>query len=442
MKCLRYPEYKTTGFKWLGEVPSHWGVGRTSRYFQIAMGETILQENLEEDGTWPVFSATDGDQYLGKVSNPRVRLFPGDIVIPARGNSIGAVKLVREAATTSQTTIYCKRISPEKFISEYVFFFMRGCRANLFYFTQTAIPQITVGEVGANPILVPPILEQQAIVDFLDQETSKIDALISEQQRLICLLKEKRQAVISHAVTKGVNPDVRMKPSGVEWLGEVPEHWEVLRFKKLISVLTDYTANGSFASLAENVTYRSEGFSRLVRLTDLRENLLNEGLYVDASAHQFLKKSELFGGEVLLANVGAYAGFACMMPQAYGPSTLGPNMYLIHFRDEILSNSYGLECLMSLPVQEQLKVMATSTAQPKLNKDNVRAVVTAIPPSKTEQEEILNYISEQKKKIDALINESHRSIDLLTERRTALISAAVTGKIDVRNYAATQKDAA
>ena len=224
-----------------------------------------------------------------------------------------------------------------------------------------------------------------------------------------------------------------MKDSGVAWLGEMPGHWEVKRIKHLLSVLTDFTSNGSFASLAENVTYLAEGHSRLVRLTDLREDLENDGLFVDEAAHRYLAKSELFGGEVLIANVGAYAGYACLMPYNQGKATLGPNMYLINFNQHILTNEYGLLCLLSLGVQEQLKLASTSTAQPKLNKENVKVCVTVIPPTLAEQAEILSYLSFRNREFDDLIHEAQRAIDMLQERRTALISAAVTGQIDVRS---------
>lgn len=234
MKYQAYAEYKDSGVEWLGEVPRHWIVAKTSRFFKIAMGATILKEDLVEEGVLPVFSATDGDHYFGRVNQSHVHLFAGDLVIPARGNSIGAVKIVKEPSTSTQTTIYCKKIS-SNITSSYVFYFMRGNKNNLFYFTQTAIPQITVEEVSTNPI-TNPSREQQKITNFLDHETAKIDTLIEKQQQLIQLLKEKRQAVISHAVTKGLNPDVPMRDSGVEWLGEVPEHWYL---PKLIHVTTN-----------------------------------------------------------------------------------------------------------------------------------------------------------------------------------------------------------
>lgn len=205
-KYQAYPEYTDSGVLWMGDIPSHWIITKTSRFFKIAMGQTILKEDLVDDGDWPVFSATEGDHYFGRVNSPSVRLDVGDIVIPARGNSIGAVKLVEEKSTTTQTTIYCKQYQVGKIKPGYAYYYFYGGRKNLFRFTQTAIPQITTEEVGSNPIVIPTGEEQEKIANFLDHETSKIDTLIEKQQQLIKLLKEKRQAVISHAVTKGLNP--------------------------------------------------------------------------------------------------------------------------------------------------------------------------------------------------------------------------------------------
>jgi restriction endonuclease S subunit len=200
---------KPSGIEWLGDVPAHWEVAKTSHFFKAAMGQTILAEDLVEDGEWPVFSATDGDHYFGRVNDPKVRLDVGDIVIPARGNSIGSVKLVVEPATTTQTTIYCKPLSPSKLKATYVYQYFRGCKESLFYFTQTAIPQITVKEVKANVILIPPFTEQTAIVEFLETELAKFDTLTAEAQRAIDLLQERRTALISASVTGQI--DVRQQ---------------------------------------------------------------------------------------------------------------------------------------------------------------------------------------------------------------------------------------
>ena len=196
---------KDSGVEWLGEVPEHWQVRKFAWDFASAMGQTILKEDLEEAGL-PVFSATEDDRYFGHISNPRVYLHPGDIVIPARGNCIGAVKLVKEPASATQTTIYAKQIS-KKFYAEYIFYFLRFNREHLFPMTRTAIPQITVAEIASNRVCLPPGNEQRQIVDYVESVDRVFRGLISESRSGIDLLQERRSALISAAVTGQI--DVR-----------------------------------------------------------------------------------------------------------------------------------------------------------------------------------------------------------------------------------------
>src|SRR5690606_27631661 len=221
----KYPAYKDSGVEWLGEVPQHWVVTKFSRHFSVRMGETIPETELSDEGWLPVYSATERDKFYGYVDERKPLVANGDLVIPARGNSIGFVKLARAPATATQTTIVANVLDHKITDSSYVYYWCLGLRKVLFYFDRTAIPQITTEYVSRNPLLLPALAEQTQIARFLDHETARIDTLIEEQQRLIELLKEKRQAVISHAVTKGLDPTVPMKDSGVEWLGEVPAHW-------------------------------------------------------------------------------------------------------------------------------------------------------------------------------------------------------------------------
>jgi len=196
---------KDSGVEWLGEVPEHWGVRKFAWDFVSAMGQTILKEDLEETGL-PIFSATEDDRYFGLISNPRVYLQPGDIVIPARGNCIGAVKLVKEPASATQTTIYAKQIS-SNFSADYIFYFLRFNREQLFPMTRTAIPQITVTEVGSNRVCLPPVTEQRQIVEYIHSVDRAFQELISESSSGIVLLQERRSALISAAVTGQI--DVR-----------------------------------------------------------------------------------------------------------------------------------------------------------------------------------------------------------------------------------------
>lgn len=218
----------------------------------------------------------------------------------------------------------------------------------------------------------------------------------------------------------------KYKDSGIEWIGEIPEHWEVMSFRYVINILTDYTANGSFASLAENVTYLLSGYSRVVRLTDLRVNFENDGIYVDEFAHNFLKKSELFGGELLIANVGAYAGLVVLMPLVDGKYTLGPNMFLVKTNQ---NNEFIFYLLNSTFCNEQLKMMSISSAQPKLNKDNIRDLKVILPSIK-EQECICNYLKSKTSQIDRIIANKQRLIAHYEEEKQSIINQAVTKGLD------------
>lgn len=418
-----YPEYKDSGVEWLGDVPAHWIVAKTSRFFKIAMGATILKEDLVDEGVLPVFSATDGDHYFGRVNQSQVRLFSGDLVIPARGNSIGAVKIVKEPSTTTQTTIYCKKIS-SKLTSSYVFYFMRGNKNNLFYFTQTAIPQITVEEVSTNPITIPSQEEQQQIANFLDHETAKIDTLIEKQQQLIQLLKEKRQAVISHAVTKGLNPDVPMRDSGVEWLGEVPEHWEVKR----ISLLFSESSARAFSDIELEYPVLSVSIHHGISDKELSEKELDRKVTrsEDKSLYKVVHDNDLTYN-MMRAWQGGFG--ASKLSGLVSPA------YVV-CKPKTRLNSYYFELVLRTPnAVTELKRYSRGITDFRLRLywDEFKNIYVPVPTD-DEINSILNSITVISNKYENLILVSERQIELLHERRTALISAAVTGKIDVRNW--------
>ena len=220
-----------------------------------------------------------------------------------------------------------------------------------------------------------------------------------------------------------------MKDSGITWFPQIPHSWKVGRIKNIISVLTDYTANGSFGDLARNVTYLDyEDYARLVRLTDLRENLSNQGVYVDKDGYEYLSKSSLFGGEILVANVGAYAGLFCEMPKVDYPATLAPNMFLIRTNDVMIQH-YLLYVGVSSFVWEQLCQKAISSAQPKLNKTDVKTVLIPIPPVE-EQKSISVYLDNKCSEIDALIADIQKQIEVLEEYKRSVITEAVTKSLD------------
>ncbi|WP_370557254.1 restriction endonuclease subunit S [Edwardsiella tarda] len=418
-----YPEYKDSGVEWLGEVPSHWNVAKTMHYFKIAMGQTILKEQLEDDGEWPVYSATEGDSYFGYVSSPQVKLGVGDLVIPARGNSIGSVKLVSGKSTTTQTTIYCKHLT-QAIYPAFAYYFMLGNRKNLFWFTQTAIPQITVEEVGCNPILLPTYEEQGVVASFLDHETAKIDNLIEKQQQLIELLKEKRQAVISHAVTKGLNPDVPMKDSGVEWLGEVPEHWSIKSYRYACLIY-----RGKFGHRPRNDPSLYDGDYPFIQTGDVARASKFIETYSQTLNEKGKAVSQLFPSGTLMMAIAANIGDTAILGfEAYAPdSVVGFKPYQnLHL--EFLRYSF----MAALPALEQT---STQSTQANLNIDRIGAVKAVFPPLE-EQLDIINYLDDMLYLYYSIEENTNQAIQLLQERRAALISAAVTGKIDIRDWVA------
>ena len=216
-----------------------------------------------------------------------------------------------------------------------------------------------------------------------------------------------------------------MKDSGIEWVSKIPIGWKVARLKDVIQMLTDYTANGSFGDLAKNVQYLDyEDYARLIRLTDLRENLENSGVYVSEYSYDYLEKSSLYGGEILVANVGAYAGLFCEMPPINMPSTLGPNMFLIRTNSKMIQH-YLYYLGNADFVWKQLVQKAMSSAQPKLNKTDVKTTYIIVPPLQ-EQQRIADFLDAKCAEIDALTADIQTQIDTLEQYKRSVITETVT----------------
>ncbi len=256
---------------------------------------------------------------------------------------------------------------------------------------------------------MPPLSEQEGIAAFLDREVAKIDDLVAEQRRLMDLLKEKRQAVISHAVIKGLNSKARLKPSGIEWLGDIPEHWNVKRLKFLCDVRT-----------GERDT----------------ENALEDGLYPFFVRSQTVERinSMSFDCEAVLT-AGDGAGVGKIFHYYKGPFDFHQRVYMMHkFRE--VSGPFFFLFLRENFYKVALEGGAKSTVD-SLRRPVFMNFPVCVPPE-AEQADIVVAVERELQKFDALTVEAQRAVDLLQERRTALISAAVTGQIDVREIAVSE----
>jgi type I restriction enzyme S subunit len=304
---------------------------------------------------------------------------------------------------------------------EFYCYWMNSISAQCFFSLEgwgTAQVNISVPILKALPVPVPSPSEQTKIVSFLDRETSKIDELVGEQRRLIELLKEKRQAVISHAVTKGLNPNAPLKPSGIEWLGDVPEHWEVKKFQRCVDVAEgqvdpEDVTYSEMALIAPNHIESATG--RLLGLESANEQGAESGKYLCRAGDVVYSKIRPALRKVCIAPVDCLCS-ADMYPLRSHSGLTNPFLFWL-----MLSEQFS-----ALAVLESQRV-----AMPKINRESLKAVMFAIPPT-TEQSAIADFLICETKQFDALTAEAQRGIELLQERRTALISAAVTGKIDVR----------
>jgi len=272
----------------------------------------------------------------------------------------------------------------------------------------------------------PSIGDQVVIANFLDRETCKIDALVEEQEKLVALLKEKRQALISHAVTKGLYPNVAMKDSGIEWLGDVPLHWEIRRIKNV----SDFVTSGP-RGWSERITDEGALF--------IQSGDLNDRLQIDFARAKRVSivddaeavRTQLRNGDIVLCITGAKTGNVGICSSLEEPAFINQHVCLIRPNKAVSSGFLG-SYLKSGAGQTNLELVQYGLKQ-GLSLENVREAIVPIPPI-SEQVSITEHISRSTSELDVLMLEAEHAIDLLNERRAALISAAVTGKIDVRNY--------
>ena len=355
---------------------------------------------------------------------------PNDIVIAKMAEPVARSAIVSNQYPEYVIVADCVKLSPDldlvnlKFLNWAINSVLVKRNAELVSSGTTRI-RVSLGELKKLKIPYPSLVEQKLIANFLDHETAQIDTLIDKQQTLIQLLKEKRQAVISHAVTKGLNPDVPMKDSGVEWLGEVPEHWEVKGIKRL----SEIKRGASPRPIADQKYFDDEGEYAWTRIADVSR----AGMYLDTTTQRLSDLGaslsvKLEVGELFLSIAGT-VGKPCITI-----SKACIHDGFVYFPTLKINNKFLFYIFEAGQAYLGLGKMGT---QLNLNTETVGGIEIGLPP-KEEIEAIIKYIENEKARFDHLIDKAEQAIQLMQERRTALISAAVTGKIDVRGWRAPE----
>lgn len=428
-----YERYKDSGDDWLREVPAHWKIAPLKTV--ATHNDEVLDENVPPDAEimYVDISSVDGINgitskeamlFAEAPSRARRRVRDGDVIVSTVRTYLRAIACIREPeenliVSTGFAVIRSRSELVPKFLGHVLTasYFVEQVIARS---TGVSYPAINASDLVAIPIVIPPLPEQSLIAGFLDRETAKIDALVGEQRRLIELLKEKRQAVISHAVTKGLNPHAALKPSGIEWLGDVPAHWEIKRLRHFADVL-----RGKFTHRPRNDPAYYDGEFPFVQTGDITGTSRYITGFKQTLNERGIAVSKLFPKGTLVMAIAANIGDVAILDfPAYFPDSI---VGLLPKHNNDLMFMYYLMIGMKQP----MLMTATVSTQMNLNVDQICSLTAACPPLK-EQAVIVGHLDNELQRMEVLTAEAERAIDLLQERRTALISAAVTGKIDVR----------
>ncbi|AZG71748.1 restriction endonuclease subunit S [Shewanella livingstonensis] len=434
-KYQAYSEYRDSKIGWLERVPSHWIEGSV-KYICKSLDYKRIPLSAEERGSrqgeYPYYGAS------GVIDRVDDYLFDEDTILFGEDGANLLAKSTPLAFIASGKYWVNNHAHILKPLDEMYSFWVNSLN-NLDIspvVSGSAQPKLTAEALGNLEVVYPPnVEERQKITNFLDHETAKIDTLIDKQQQLIKLLKEKRQAVISHAVTKGISnkehPQAPMKDSGVEWLGEVPAHWVVTKLKYLSSI------QGGYAFSSDSFTEEGVQILRIGNVYQNRLALERQPIFVPNKMLNELSDFKVQQNDILMSLTGTLGkrdyGFAIKVEHC--------DYFLLNQRvakllpfDAKVDVDFLINVLWSESYLTQLYSLPSGTKQANLANSDVLGIVVAIPPTKEEQRAIANYLSQKLEYFDRTIEKAQNAILLMQERRTALISAAVTGKIDVRHW--------
>jgi type I restriction enzyme, S subunit len=428
-KYQGYEKYKDSGVEWLGEIPEHWKVTRAKFVSEIFVPQRNKPElNLDDGLPWLTMDDMLGDRVSqtkfkvtkeASINAGSKSLKKGSVIASCIGNfgvcTINDVDVIINQQL--QAFIPNSHIIPE-YLRELV-----KISSDYFQMIATAATVIYVNQAGfANmPITLPPLDEQEAIARFLDHKTKQIDDLIAKKETLIEKLDEKRTALISHAVTKGLDPNVPMKDSGVEWLSEIPEHWESIRIKFIGDIKY---------GLGEPPEKMDDGLP-IIRATDIYRGTIDGSKVqrVNPDKVPWSRNPELKTGDILVVRSGAYTGDSAIVPDEWAGSIAGYDMVLTPTK--AYSKYIALNLLSKHILEGQIYLAKSRAAQPHLNAEELGNTIIGIPPLE-EQKLISQYLVQKTAELDQQKVKIQQAIELLKEYRTALITNAVTGKIDVR----------
>ena len=423
----RYPAYKESGVEWIGEIPAHFEVQRLKYVVNLNMGQSPPSEEYNSDSLGTPFLQGNAD-FGPRHPTPKIycptankHAIPGDILLSVRA-PVGAINVADQEYGIGRG-LCAIRPRTNQLECRYTKYLLEVVRTELYVVaTGTTYDAVTVNDVSNTICVVPPLDEQTQIAKFLDRKTGQIDELIRIKERRIELLQEQRAALINQVVTKGLDPNVEMKPSGVEWIGEIPKHWTMTRLKYVSNMPVTYGLN------IESDRYTTEGI-RLIRITDIDESgkLRQKGVYLSEDCvpqEQILNSYDL-----LLSRSGATVGKSYLHLEKGKYTSAG---YLVRFNfGDYWTSKFIYYVTLSHFYRNWLKQQIIISTIQNVNGEKYSNFQLPIP-LRQEQAQIVQLLDRKIQQIDELITLEGQKIELLKEYRQSLISEVVTGKIDVR----------
>jgi type I restriction enzyme S subunit len=430
-----YPKYKDSGVEWISRIPDSWNAFKIRRFSQVKrgasprpIGDSKYFDDKGEFAWVRIADVSASDRYLKRTSQTlselgaslSVKRYPNDLFLSIAG-TVGKPIITKIKCCIHDGFVWFPELKMNPEYLYYIFYTGLPYQGLGKWGTQQNLNTDTVADIY---IPLPSKKEVDKIISYLDHKTAQIDTLVEKKKRLIELLKEERTAVINQAVTKGLDPNVPMKESGIEWLGEIPEHWEVKRLK--------YLSNIRYG-LSLPPKQKKDGIPMIRATNVMRGRIVSDNLiFVDPENIPYDRNPILKKDEIIVVRSGAYTADSAIVSDNYVGAIIGYDLVLNVKYGEPKFIAYTL--LSTYVLYNQLYLLRLRAAQPHLNAEELGESLIVIPPENSEQKDIVIHIKKQTTRIDTLITKTEKQINLLQEYRTALISEVVTGKIDVRDW--------
>ena len=409
----KYDEYKDSGVAWIGKVPKHWEVIPFKRAMTIYNGSDYKHIQVEIAG-YPVIGSG------GEFARASQYVYDGEVVLLGRKGTIDKPMYYNGKFWTVDTMFYA---IPKKHVNCKYLYYQALIIPFERYATSTALPSMTQTDLNLNIISLPSTVEQVAIADYLDTHCAKIDNLISIQQKRIALLQELKQSVITYAVTKGLNPNVEMKQSGVEWIGDVPKHWEVCKLKHYSQVFGRIGFRGYNQT---DLVNEGEGAITLSP-SNMQNGILNYDKCSYLSWKKYYESPEImiYNDDVLFVKTGSTYGKISYVADLPMEATINPQ--IVVFKNIKGNNKYLYYLLSNDIVQMQVSLTVGGSTIPTLSQESILNYIVPLAP-KVEQAAIASYLDHKCATIDTSISNAQHQIELLQEYKQSLITEVVTGK--------------